>query len=80
MKDWRIVNQEKYLSDVTLVKAKFARLDDENDHTHCAFCWEKFSERPGDLHIGYATLDGYYWICECCFDDFEEQFHWTIQK
>jgi hypothetical protein len=33
---------------------------------------------PDVLHEGYATQDDYHWICERCFEDFREQFRWTL--
>jgi hypothetical protein len=48
------------------------------DHDHCEFCGKKFSESPEDLHFGYTTLDDYYWICEPCFNDFEQMFEWKV--
>lgn len=43
-------------------------------HAHCEFCWEKaLTDKPGTF---YCTEDMYYWICEECFRDFKEKFHW----
>ena len=45
-------------------------------HEHCAFCWEKvYTDKPC---VFYCTEDLHYWICEKCFDDFSEQFHWQV--
>jgi predicted Fe-S protein YdhL (DUF1289 family) len=33
---------------------------------------------PDVLHVGYATLDEYHWICEDCFRDFREDFEWKV--
>lgn len=55
-----------------------------SDHEHCIFCWRKFMENcdnPEDDYcttIGYCTLDDLTWICEECFNDFHQQFHWTV--
>lgn len=51
-----------------------------NDHEHCAFCWTTISEYSGDLHEGYCTLDEYTWICPECYEDFKEDFHWTLAE
>ena len=51
----------------------------DNDHDHCAFCWDKFAEYNGCLHEGYCTEDGREWICEACFSDFRERFGWKVK-
>ncbi len=76
--DWRLFNQEKYLKNIPLKKVRFIQKDNDHDHTHCTFCWDKFSENNGDLHMGYSTLDERYWICEVCYQDFREMFQWTV--
>ncbi len=35
-------------------------------------------DHPDVLHEGYATQDYYDWICERCFQDFRQQFRWTV--
>ena len=77
-KDWRLLNQEKYLQDAVLTKAIFYEQEVGNDHAHCEFCWDKFSERSGDLHEGFTTIDKKIWICDNCFHDFKEKFKWTV--
>jgi predicted Fe-S protein YdhL (DUF1289 family) len=32
------------------------------------------------LHEGYCTQDEYHWICDQCFKDFKERFHWTVEN
>jgi hypothetical protein len=78
-KDWRLRGQEKYLTGVCLVHRRYQPVAD-NDHDHCAFCWAKFmvANRPDLLHEGYATADSSHWICDRCFDDFRERFHWQV--
>ena len=75
--DWRLVNQKNYLNNKKLKRALF-KYSGECDHRHCAFCWDKFSEDPADLHIGYCTIDNYWWICDQCFSDFSDEFLWEI--
>jgi len=86
-KDWRLTNQESYLLGVTLVHRDYEPNDPgnagpDNDHDHCEFCWAKFmrSGGPDTLTKGYATLDGYRWICDSCFRDFEQRFHWVVES
>lgn len=80
MSDWRRMGQEKYLMGVLLVKKGYRKYREEWDHDHCEFCMTKFSERPGDLNEGYTTEDEYRWICEKCYEDFKEQFHWSVRE
>lgn len=75
--DWRLTYQMDYLYRATLKKAVFKRTA-MNDHEHCEFCWDKFGEGEGMLKSGYCTLDRYRWICETCFQDFQEQFEWCL--
>ena len=44
-------------------------------HAHCEFCWEK--ALTDKVCTFYCTEDLQYWICEECFRDFKEKFHWT---
>ena len=46
-------------------------------HEHCSFFWEKtLTDKPATF---YCTEDMYYWICEECYRDFCEQFHWQVK-
>ena len=76
-KDWRLSDQMEYLNEKKLIRAVF-KSNAKNDHEHCEFCWEKFSELEDDLHQGYCTIDRYYWICEECYNDFKEMFNWKL--
>lgn len=77
--DWRRNGQEKYLTDAELIFTDaFQKFSDKWDHEHCEFCWEKFSSAEGDLHSGYCTPDFKHWICTDCFEDFKEEFRWTV--
>lgn len=76
--DWRLNGQQKYLSDKILYLRKWEASDEDWDHEHCTFCWEKFSDDADDLHEGYTTEDEYYWICSDCYNDFKEMFGWKV--
>ena len=76
--DWRRQGQEQYLAGVKLVFKNYFLRSPEWDHDHCEFCWVKFSLYDGDLKKGYSTEDGYYWICEECFNDFRGEFNWFL--
>lgn len=76
--DWRLNGQEAYLSGAKLVKTRF-KPHGEYDHDHCSFCWDRFSGFEGDLHTGYATVDGNHIICEECYKDFKDRFQWELE-
>lgn len=73
--DWRIRNQINYLFGVELIKTKYYSNSETWDHDHCEFCWEKFDSEE---IVGYSTKDGYYWICNDCFNDFSNMFEWRV--
>lgn len=72
----------EYANDYVKRTGKWAELlEGENIqqfwHEHCEFCWEKaYTNQPC---VFYCTEDLYYWICEKCFTDFSEQFHWQVR-
>lgn len=114
MSDWRLREQEAYLSNAKLYKVTFpefweAAYKDKNPfyqkiaryanqfvaatnrgheyldgdkiqhfwHEHCDFCWEKaLTDKPCEF---YCTKDLACWICTECFNDFKEQFHWSVR-
>lgn len=76
--DWRLQGQEKYLTEVKLIRTPFAPLSKTWDHEHCEFCWAKFSNHEDDLHNGYVTEDKRTWICPECYEDFKEMFRWEL--
>ena len=80
--DWRLTNQEDYLKGVTLLHRKYRQYKhNENwDHDHCEFCWAEFclKDCPGSIQEGYSTQDDYHWICPKCFEDFKDQFQWSV--
>lgn len=76
--DWRLLNQEDYLMNAKLKKSHYRKPSEKWDHDHCAFCWDKFSEKEEDLHDGYCTIGKKYWICDECFNDFKEKFNFEL--
>ena len=76
--DWRLCKQEEYMMNAKLKRTVFCQRRVGNDHCHCEFCWEKFSENDGDMHVGYSTIDGRIWVCDDCFHDFHERFRWIV--
>lgn len=75
--DWRLSNQFNYLYKSKLIRTTFKKTN-TNDHEHCEFCWDKFSEEDNDLHEGYCTLDKCRWICDNCYNDFNQIFRWEL--
>ena len=76
--DWRLTSQEKYLMNAQLRKQTYAAPSLTWNHDHCEFCWATFSEHNGDLHEGYSTPANKCWICEECYQDFKEMFHFAV--
>ena len=76
---WRLFGQEKYLQNETLTFKKWTPRHKDNDHDHCAFCFEKISNIQNTLNYGYVTTNGQTWICEKCFNDFKEKFNWQVK-
>ncbi len=76
--DWRRQGQEKFLRGNKLVFSNYKPYRLGWEHDHCEFCENKFSLRKEDLSIGYSTLDGNHWICIPCFNDFKDEFNWSV--
>ena len=78
--DWRLTNQLSYFKGATLSWQRY-RPTDRWEHDHCEFCWIKFrdDEDPEILREGYATPDGYRWVCQTCFEDFKDLFEWKLK-
>ncbi len=74
--DWRLLRgQINYLQGVDLVFHSYIPQSKNNDHDHCAFCMQKFSQPS---QYGYSTINNYTWICPQCFQDFRDMFHWNV--
>ena len=80
--DWRRTGQENYLMGLVFKRMPWATVDPNWDHAHCAFCWRKFASAdvPDAIGEGYGTLDLYHWVCPECFEDFREEFGWTVVR
>jgi hypothetical protein len=78
--DWRLTNQDRYLKGVDLVWRTYKPANSSSDHDHCEFCLAKFmtDKSVEALSEGYATNDGYRWICKACFEDFSDLFSWRV--
>lgn len=78
--DWRLQGQERFLMGAVLCRRRYRKHREDWEHDHCEFCGTKFAERQGDTNEGYATPDGYHWICDRCFSDFRERFAWKVDE
>jgi chromosomal replication initiation ATPase DnaA len=71
--DWRYQGQEKYLRELKFSYSEYITIS-ENDHDHCEFCANKFSNTISDaLKEGWTDDTKYRWICDDCFQDFEHE-------
>ena len=46
-------------------------------HEHCELCWEK--ALTSKCFTFYCTKDFQRWICQECFNDFKDNFSWTVK-
>ena len=80
--DWRLRGQDEYMKDMKFRYTKFTADPGKSLHTHCEFCWHKFMENSQGIDdcssYGYSSLDGKYWVCSECFEDFKEVFNWKL--
>lgn len=77
--DWRIMGQEGYLMNKRIKYIKYVPYGVQS-HRHCEFCFDKFSNHTNDLHQGYYEPTSNSWICEECFEDFKDMFHWIVEE
>jgi hypothetical protein len=63
--DWRLNDQETYLTGVVLERRRWRQTEPHWDHDHREFCWAKFAEIDGPdiLRAGWTTSDDG-WICD----------------
>jgi hypothetical protein len=79
MTDWRLQGQESYLKNAELWFCDYEPFRAGWEHDHCEFCSQKIAVTGGDFTKGYATIDRYHWICENCFEDFKDQFGFSLR-
>lgn len=77
-KDWRWVNQKKYMDDIVLYRRKYSTRSTKSNHDHCEFCWATFGINKLDNEEAYCTEDEYRWICSQCYNDFKDYFNWKV--
>ena len=76
MDDWRLNGQEEYLLGKHLNHTAFFS-SETSDHERCEFCFCKLGHGQKSGGVPYCTDDGYYWICEECYNDFKDRFLWV---
>lgn len=78
--DWRLLmGQEGYLMREHLQHRRFDRSICIEDYDECAFCYSSFDEDKMHPLDAYYCANQHTWICEECFNDFKELFHWTVE-
>ena len=79
-RDWRRQGQENYLKGKSLSWKKYSIDSDFWKHDHYSFCGARSIniESSEILTEGYVTNDNCYWICKGCFDDFCDEFEWSV--
>jgi hypothetical protein len=54
------------------------------DHHHCSFCFRRIAAVEAgyndSVEFGYKTENETDWICTKCFEDFKDQFEWTVEN
>ncbi|MGN6609340.1 MAG: hypothetical protein ACTHMS_20300 [Jatrophihabitans sp.] len=83
MDDWRLMGQERYLAGRTFQLRAWWPYREGWDHDHCDFCQRQISSplaTDDDEAVveGYVTEDGYHWVCEHCFTDFQERMDFRV--
>lgn len=82
--NWRLsMGQGEGMQDKEFQYREFVKPSERWEHEHCKFCGHKFMENPNGLKDcskqGYCSTDDREdWVCEECFDDFKEMFHWKV--
>jgi hypothetical protein len=74
--DWRVGLGPVERHRLFRADLRFVEYEGQNEHEHCAFCWNKFYLPPDDpshrgdreyLLYGFATEDESDWVCEPCY-------------
>ena len=78
--DWRIMGQEGYLIGKHLQHRKFNRALCYDDFDQCDFCWVCFDQDTSCPMQAYFEPITRRWVCETCYADFQEYFHWTCEE
>lgn len=79
------MGQERYLAGRTFHLRTWWPYREGWDHDHCAFCQRHISvpaarDDVEAVESGYVTDDGYHWVCEQCFADFQDQMSFQVAE
>lgn len=79
--DWRLLDPHTEFVGVTLQYRTFDRTICIEDFDECDFCYEQFDKEDAyHPKKAYYCVEKHCWICETCYEDFKEHFHWKVQK
>ena len=79
--DWRLGGSAFRLLEKHLLHRTFERTISIEDYDTCDLCYERFDdEDPVHPKKAYYCPTEHCWICEACFQDFKEHFHWTADE
>lgn len=76
--DWRLMGQEGYLKEKTLLHRHFDRKICVEDYLQCEFCWSSLEDDEGKGIMCFFEPEQKLWVCEECYSDFREHFDWTV--
>ena len=79
--NWRLFGQDQYLHGLELVFKRYRSSSNSPIGDHCEFCSREFAEIADGPEVeteGYATRNGFRWICSQCYEDFKAKFEWTV--
>lgn len=75
--DWRLLNDTEYLRNQYMDLTNGEEVvRHSKELTKCIFCWD--SVENNQYQLWYLPLDKSCCICEKCFYDFEEMYHWQV--
>lgn len=80
MNIWCVEEADNNMRNHVLLKVKFSDRLTETEHEYCEFCMARFGNVNKDFKEGYRTQNYYYWVCEDCFDEYKEEYHWTVKS
>ena len=81
--NWRLFGPDQYLHGLELTFRRYRPSSSSPISDHCEFCSRKFAVKaqgPEFQTEGYATANGFRWICSDCFEDFKDEFEWRVSE
>lgn len=80
MKDWRRDSEELELVNKVLLKKFYKNGFQKMEREHCELCCSVFGSGKFDFSEGYCTENYYFWICDRCYEEQNELFHWKVKS